>query len=166
MPKPTTSEWIKIKNSKIHGVGIFAAKNIPKKTKIIEYVGDKVTKKEGERRAEKQLEKSRGHSSGGGVYVFELDKKYDVDGSVKYNTARFINHSCDPNCITDVRNGKIWIKALKNIKKGAELSYDYGYDMDSFEAHPCFCGTKKCVGYIVDEKYRKRVKKKLAKASS
>merc|ERR1712167_421045 len=78
-----------------------------------------------------------------------LIKKYDIDGGVLRNHARFINHSCDPNCEVEITNNEIWISAIKNIKKDTELTYNYGYPFDSdFEDHICKCGSKKCVGYI------------------
>ena len=73
--------WIK-KISKVHGAGLFAKTNIPKKTKVIEYIGAKVTKKEGDRRADKQIAKASKNKKNGMVYVFELNKKYDIDGGV------------------------------------------------------------------------------------
>ena len=84
-----------------------------------------------------------------------------IDPTHKGNLARFINHSCDPNCVTDIVRGKIWINAIKNIKKGEELTYDYGYDMDCFGDHPCRWGPKNCIGYIVRSNLRWRVEKKL-----
>ena len=89
--------WIK-KLSKVHGTGLFAKKNIKKKSKVIEYIGAKVTKKEGDRRADKQIAKASKNKKNGMVYIFELNSRYDIDGSYMYNTARYINHSCDPNC--------------------------------------------------------------------
>jgi len=82
---------------------------------------------------------------------------------VSWNLAKYINHSCDPNCETDIVRGKIWISAIKDIKKGEELSYDYGYDMHCFEDHPCRCNSKNCVGFIVRSNLRWRIRKKLAK---
>ena len=61
------------------------------------------------------------------VYVFELNKKYDIDGGVARNYARFINHSCDPNCEVEITNNEIWISSIKRIKKYTELTYNYGY---------------------------------------
>ena len=86
-----------------------------------------------------------------GVYIFELNKKYDINGNVKWNTARFINHSCNPNAEASNDDGHIWIEALRDIKKGDEITYNYGYDLESFEEHPCKCGSANCVGYIVDK---------------
>lgn len=160
--KKVNTEFIIIKNSKIHYRGVFAKKNIPKGTQIIEYVGEKITKKEADRRAEKQLDKSKNHSVDGGVYIFELNKKYDIDGNVSWNPARYINHSCNPNCETESDEESIWIVALRDIKKGEELSYNYGYDLSNYEEHPCLCGSKNCVGYIVDESKWDKLKKKIS----
>ena len=79
-----------------------------------------------------------------------MDSKYDIDGSFEYNKARYINHSCNPNCEVDIVEGKIWISSIKKILKGQELSYDYGYefDKDDYKDHICKCGEKKCIGYI------------------
>lgn len=98
--------------------------------------------------------KEDGNKTLGGVYIFEVDEKHDIDGNKKYNTARLINHSCMPNCETINDNGRIWIYSKRNIKKGEELSYDYGYSLDNWHEHPCRCGTRKCVGYIVNENKR------------
>ena len=99
----------------------------------------------------------------GAVYIFTLNERYDINGKVSWNLAKYINHSCDPNCETDIIRGKIWINAIKDIKKGEELTYDYGYDMHYFEDHPCRCNSKNCVGFIVRSNLRWRLKKKLAK---
>lgn len=161
--KPTESEWIEVRTSSIHGRGVYAKKRIPKGTKIIEYVGDVITKRDADLRAEDTLEKSEGHTNGGGVYIFELSKKYDIDGNVPWNTARLINHSCEPNCETTGDDEHVWIEARRDIEKGEELGYDYCYDIDDYEDHPCKCGSGNCVGYIIDEKLRGKVKKKIAK---
>jgi len=160
--KPNTSK-IDVRKSKVHGSGVFAACDIKKGEKVIEYVGRIVTKDEAEDIADEQLEKSNGHKDCGGVYIFELNKKYDIDGNVSWNPARFINHSCDPNCETEGDDERIWVIALKAIKKGEELSYDYCYDIDNWDEHPCKCGAKSCVGYIVAEKLRGKIKRNVKK---
>ena len=143
--------WYK-KKSDVHGNGLFASQNIKKRSKIIEYVGDKVTKREGDRRADKQLRKAKKNKNNGMVYIFELNKRYDIDGGASYNHARLINHSCNPNCEVEIDNNEIWISAIKNIKKNEELSYNYGYSYDTdYIDHICNCGSSKCVGYILDE---------------
>ena len=103
----------------------------------------------------------------GSVYIFELNKKYDIDGTPKYNKARYINHSCDPNCEVEIIKNEIWICSIKKIRKGDELTYDYGYefDKDDFRDHVCKCGSKNCIGFIISSddwpKYLKNIFKKL-----
>jgi uncharacterized protein len=162
--RPTTSKYIQVKKSQIHNLGVYAKKDIPKKTKIIEYVGKKLTKKESDKAFENSWQKhEKSPKKNGGVYIFELNKKYDIDGSPDYNTARLINHSCNPNCEVDIIKDHIWISSIKNINKGDEISYNYGYDIDDYKDHPCRCGSKKCVGYILDEDHWPKIKKSLAK---
>ena len=162
--KPTTSEWIEVRNSAIHNKGVFAAKDIPKDTKIIEYVGKKVTKKDADEVYERDFEISKSNPENeGGVYLFELDKGYDIDGNVSWNTARLMNHTCNPNCETDIVNRKVWVVASKDIKKGQELGYDYGFEIDDWENHPCKCGAKNCIGYIIKQESWIKLRKKIAK---
>ncbi len=141
----------KVKRSKIHGAGVFATKQIPKNTDIIEYIGEKVTKKVGDIRSAQRIKKYLNSNKTGSVYIFELNKKFDIDGSPLYNKARYINHSCEPNCEVSIKDNRIWISSIKKIKKGEELSYDYGYefDKDDFKDHVCKCGSKYCIGYII-----------------
>ena len=143
----------KVKKSKVHGYGIIASENIDKNTKIIQYIGDKVTKKEGDKRSAIRIRKYINKKNEGSVYIFELNKKYDIDGSPLYNKARYINHSCRPNCEVDIIKNEIWVISIKNIKKGDELNYDYGYpfDKDDYSDHICKCGSKSCIGYIISK---------------
>ena len=87
------------------------------------------------------------------VYIFELNKRYDIDGNVSYNTAKYINHSCAPNCEPEIIRGHIWIIALRNIMKGEELTYNYGYGFEDYQDHECRCGSDNCIGYILGEEY-------------
>ena len=151
----------KVKKSKIHGTGVVALEDIKKGVKIIQYIGEKITKKEGDRRSEERIKKYLHKKNEGSVYIFELNKKYDIDGSPLYNKARYINHSCDPNCEVDIINNQIQIISIKRIKKGHELNYDYGYpfDGDDFSDHTCKCGSKKCIGYIISrDEWKKLIK--------
>ncbi len=161
--KPQENKYVEVKKSGIHNAGVFAKKFIPRGTQIIEYVGEKITKKESEKRATKILEESKKNKEKGAVYIFEINKKYDLDGNVPYNSARFINHSCNPNCESENIDDKIWITATKDIQKGEELLYNYGYDIDSFDEHPCLCGSENCVGYIADEDKWIKLKQELKK---
>ncbi|MGY4884804.1 MAG: SET domain-containing protein [Nanobdellota archaeon] len=146
-----------VRNSRVHGKGVFARKDIPKGTSIIEYVGKIVSSKEGEKIYEEQLKKSR-ETGSGAVYIFQLNRKQDIDGNVPWNPARFINHSCEPNCKYKIIDNHIWIISLRDIKKGEELSYDYGYDLEDYHEHPCKCSSKNCIGYIIGKRYRKKFK--------
>ena len=142
----------KIKKSKIDNRGLYAATNIKKNTKIIQYKGKIITVKETETNSKFDNDKA--------IYLFNLNKKYDLDGDFKYNTARLINHSCDPNCEVDGVGLKLWIYSVKDIKKNEELTYDYGFSFDKdYKNFPCRCGTKKCVGFIVNSQSRWRIKK-------
>jgi len=161
--KKTTSPYAIVRQSDIHHKGVFAKKDIPKGTRIIEYVGEKITKAEADKRADVVLEKSKTSVTTGAVYIFELNKRHDIDGNVKWNTARFINHTCEPNCEADNIGGHIWIIAIKNIKKGDELSYNYGYDFEEYYDHPCKCGSPYCVGYILAREHWKKLKNKKTK---
>ncbi len=155
----------KVKKSKVHGTGIFASQTIKKNTNIIEYIGEKVSKSEGDRRSEKRIKKYLNSKITGSVYIFELNKRFDIDGSFSYNKARFINHSCNPNCEVQITKGHIWIVSIKRIRKGEELSYDYGYefDKDDYIDHICKCGYKKCIGYIISSDQWKKYKKHINK---
>ena len=155
--------WKK-KKSKVHGSGLFAAQDVKKGLQVIEYIGDKVSKREGDKRADKQINKAKKNQNNGMVYIFELNQRYDIDGDVSYNDARLINHSCDPNCEVEIVNNRLWISAIKNIKKGSEISYNYGYSYDTdYVDHVCKCGSPKCVGYILDDVHWSKLKKKKKK---
>lgn len=154
------STWAEAGASGIHQNGLFASRDIPEDTRIIEYIGDKITKAESERRA--NLQDEEGRSSGDGVvYIFTLNDRYDIDGNVDDNHARFANHSCDPNAYTDIIDGRVWLRAAREIEKGEEIVYDYGFDLSCWEDHPCLCGAKRCLGYIVGEEFRPEMKRKL-----
>ena len=143
----------KIKKSKIDKKGLYANQNIKKGTRIIEYKGKIVSVKETSKNPKFDNEKA--------IYLFNINKRLDLDGDFKFNTARLINHSCDPNCEVFGKGLKVWIYAMKDITKGDELSYDYGFNFDeNFKQYPCNCKSKNCVGYIVREGSRWRIKKK------
>ena len=142
----------KIIKSNIHRKGLCAARNIKKGERIIEYKGKKITHKQAEE------DSKYGYDI---TYLFTLNKKYLIDGDFKFNTARLINHSCDPNCEVTGTGLKVWVHSIKNIKKGEEFSYDYGFSFDKdYKNYPCKCGSKNCCGYIVREGSRWRIKKK------
>ena len=142
----------KIKKSNIDNKGLYASENIKSGKIVIHYKGKLVTKKE--------VEKNPKFDNDKAIYLFNINNRYDMDGDFEYNEARLINHSCNPNCEVDGKGLKLWIVAIKDIKKGEELSYDYGFGYDEdYKQFICKCGAKNCVGYIVREGSRWRIKK-------
>ncbi len=155
------SELCEVRGSGIHGSGVCATRFIPKETQIIEYLGEWIDKRESERRGQAQHAKSL-DSGDAAVYIFTLSKNYDIDGNVPWNTARLINHSCSPNCEAWIIGRKIFIYSLRDIQPGEELAFDYGFDVECYEDHPCRCGAENCVGYIVSRSQWDELKKRLA----
>ena len=146
----------KIKKSNIDKRGLYASKDIKPGAKVIEYVGKLISKKETQQNTKFDNSKD--------IYLFNINKKWDLDGDWPYNTARLINHSCNPNCEVDGEGLKLWISSIREIKKGEELTYDYGFGYDAdYKQFPCKCRSKNCVGYIVREGSRWRINKKFRK---
>ena len=156
LPDPQGWEYVRIGRSGVHGRGLFATRALPKGTRIMEYVGERVTKKEGSRRTDRQWDQGR-------VYTFELSRRVDLDGSVRSNVARLANFSCEPNSESHNEGGRhIWIVATRAIKAGEEITYDYNFPL--VEPPPvCRCGAKTCRGYIVGEDHVKELKAWIAK---
>ena len=146
----------KVKNSNIDKRGLCASKDIKPGVKIIVYAGKLITKKETEQNLKFDNKKD--------IYLFNINEKYDLDGDFSWNTARLINHSCNPNCEVEGEGLKLWISSLRKIKKGEELTYDYGFGYDAdYKQFPCKCQSMNCVGYIVREGSRWRINKKFKK---
>lgn len=146
---PSENEWFALRRSSIQGLGAFATKDIPKGTRIIEYTGEKISNAEADRRYDDDG-MSRHHT-----FLFTLNTRTCVDAAVGGNAARFINHSCDPNCEAVIERGRIWIDAIRRIPTGTELVYDYQYEFDDeytdedLKWYKCACGSPKCRGTIV-----------------
>lgn len=138
----TDHPLVVFKPSPIHGTGGFARVNIRRGKRIIEYVGVKLSKAAAQAELEKQ-----------NTYIFTLDDDYDIDGSVAWNAARFFNHSCAPNCETQIVGDRIWVYALHHIVAGEELTYNYNHGLDDYQDRPCHCGASSCVGYMVAPSY-------------
>ncbi|MSU61698.1 MAG: SET domain-containing protein [Pedosphaera sp.] len=131
-------EMFEFKPSNIQGIGMFVRCDIVAGTFLIEYVGQRISKEESLRRCKTNNN-----------YIFALDDEHDIDGNVGWNPARFINHSCQPNCDAELMNGRIWIVSRQEIKAGEEVTFNYGYDLESYREHPCRCGSPGCAGFIV-----------------
>ncbi len=133
---------VRVGPSRIAGQGLFAAQDIPQGTRIIQYSGEKITSRERARRL-----------AAGNVYIFHLTYRYALDGQSLTNTARYINHSCDPNCTVEITQDTIWIVVARDIAAGEELSYNYGYEATQYQEHPCHCGAPNCCGSILAQDY-------------
>jgi uncharacterized protein len=153
----TANEYIEVRSSGIHRHGVFAKKDIAKGTRITEYVGLKMDKEESKRIQDEALHRYQNDpKNNAATYMFELDENIDIYGDVPNNDAKYINHSCSPNCEVEIMDGRIWIDAIRDIKKGEEIVYNYGFEIDEndtteFKKHPCKCGATNCVKYILAE---------------
>lgn len=127
---------LRIGRSKIHRWGVFAAERIPKRRKVIEYTGERISRVETKRRAESALN-----------YLFTLNSYWTVDGAVGGSGAEFVNHCCDPNLYAQIIHGRILYMSKRDIEPGEELTIDYHFDKD-VEKVPCRCGAVNCRGTI------------------
>ena len=135
-------ELLEFKASAIHGTGGFARDDIAAGVRVIEYTGEKIDKRESLARCER-----------GNPWIFHLDEQWNLDGNVGGNPARFLNHSCSPNCEAERIDGRIWIVATRAIRAGDEITFNYSYDLTDYREHPCHCGSADCVGFIVAQEF-------------
>jgi SET domain-containing protein len=159
-----SSPLIEARNSRIHGRGVYAVAPIKKGTRIIEYLGDRISHAEADRRYEQKGEDD-GHT-----FLFIASSRTVIDAGVGGNDARFINHSCNPNCETVIEGSRVFIDAIRNIKPGEELGYDYQLTWESTDdpaelaLYACRCGAKRCRGTMLDreplDKQKQRKKSK------
>ena len=112
---------IEKRRSTIHRWGVFTTTGIPKNKRIIHYAGEKISNQE-------SLKRERRYIKNGHIWCFKLTNRTVIDAGVGGNVARFINHSCKPNCYIDIKQGVIWIRAARPIRRGEELTYDYNTD--------------------------------------
>jgi SET domain-containing protein len=127
---------LRIGVSKIHRWGVYAAEAIPANRKVIEYSGERISRRETKKRSERPFN-----------YIFTLDAYWSVDGSVGGSGAEFINHSCDPNIVARIVKGHILYYSARAIRKGEELTVDYRFEKH-VEKVPCSCGSARCRGTI------------------
>jgi hypothetical protein len=162
----TTSDLIEVRRSNVHGLGVFAAKQIPKGARIIEYVGERVSHDEADRRYE---EKDANDSH---TFLFIVDNKTVIDAGMDGNDARFFNHSCDPNCESTVEKRRVFIEAIRDIEAGTELTYDYQIQREDDdpenidEVFACRCGFPQCRGTMLWPTERKAKRKKAKKKAA
>lgn len=151
---------IEVRDSEVHGRGVFATRHIKKGERIIEYLGERVSHAEADRRYESKDENDS-HT-----FLFIVDSKTVIDAGVDGNDARFFNQSCDPNCESTVEKRRVFIDALRDIEPGEELTYDYQIyreegDPDNIEeVFACRCGSPKCRGTMLWPMEPKKKKRK------
>lgn len=139
-------------DSPIQGLGGFATRRIPSGTRLIEYAGQRLTPAQAD--AKYPDDNGERHHT----YLFAIDDDIVIDAAVDGNEARFINHSCDPNCDAVIEDRRIWIETFRDVQPGEELAYDYAYVLE--ERHspaakrrfPCHCGSVNCRGTILARK--------------
>lgn len=155
---------IQMRSSDVHGNGVFAVQDLAEGETLIEYKGEVINWKEALRRH------PHDPSQPNHTFYFHIDDGRVIDGNVKGNDARWINHSCEPNCEADEVDGRVYIKALRNIVAGEELNYDYGLIIDEpytpklLSEFPCWCGSEQCRGTLLTPKDEDEEKKKKKKA--
>ena len=163
----SSDQPFEIRESVIAGKGAFATRAIAKGERFIEYVGERITHEEADLRYDD--ESMEVHYT----YLFTVSSKICIDATVTGNDARYINHSCDPNCESEIVRGRVFIQAIRDIAAGEELSYDYAYERNGEETdedearYRCLCGTPPCRGSIMEsmDDYFTREKKKQAKSA-
>lgn len=141
-----------VRRSPIQGVGAFATAPIPHGIRLIEYIGEILCSAQADHRYPDDTNE-RHHT-----YLFAIDDDVVIDAAVGGNDARFINHSCDPNCDAVIDDGRIWIETIRDVDPGEELAYDYAYILE--ERHtpaakrrfPCRCGSANCRGTILGKR--------------
>jgi uncharacterized protein len=144
-----SSPLVETRTSGIHGRGVYAIAPIRKGARVIEYIGERISHAEADRRYEQK--EDDGHT-----FLFIASSRTVIDAGVNGNDARFINHSCNPNCETVIEGSRVFIDAVRNIKPGEELGYDYQLTWESTDdpaelaLYACHCGAKKCRGTMLD----------------
>ena len=156
--KPAASQRngrrVQVRRSGVHGKGVFALTHIPAGAKIIEYTGELITWKEALRRH------PHDPAQPNHTFYFHIDDRHVIDANVGGNAARWINHACDTNCEADEVDGRVFIKATRDVQPGEELFYDYGLVIDSRltaklkREYPCHCGSPHCRGTLLAAKRR------------
>ncbi len=164
LPSPTPLPF-ELRPSAIPGTGAFATRRNRKGARIVEYIGERITQEEADRRYDDEA-MERHHT-----FLFNLDDNTVLDAGTVHNESRYINHSCDPNCQALIDKGHIYIYALRAIEPGEELTYDYAYERtedmspESEEIYVCRCGSPKCRGTILAPEKKAPARKKSASKS-
>lgn len=152
----TDNPFCVVRNSKIHGKGVFAARKIPADTCIIEYMGERISAATAAERGSPDPDNPY-HT-----FFFSIEDGRMIDGGAHGNDARWINHACEPNCEAREEDGRVFIYALRDIRRGEELNYDYGLIIEERhtqkikQAYACLCGAPSCRHTMLAPKRRRR----------
>jgi uncharacterized protein len=151
--KKRTKRPFEVRRSSIQGRGVVATRRIAKDTELIEYVGELIDEDEADRRY--PWSDDEPHHT----FLFRLDNEMVIDAGPRGNAAKYINHSCDPNCeAVEDEEGRVFIYSLRDISRGEELTYDYNFILEephnaaNKKLYPCYCGTSKCRGTMLARK--------------
>lgn len=134
---------LQVRRSGIHRLGVFAGKQIPARTPVIEYTGEKISRRETRRRFMKIVKNHNGRFN----YLAELDPYWTIDGAVGGCGAELINHACHPNLRRRKVRGRLWLVSVRRIRRGEELGYDYKFPKSGIRSS-CHCGSANCRGTI------------------
>jgi SET domain-containing protein len=149
MKRIPLEERVVVRRSAIHGWGLFALQDIEENEMVIEYVGEAIRQKVADAREVMYDKKGTTNVMGGGCYLFRLTSDIIVDATCRGSIARFMNHSCQPNCSSKIISvdgeSHIVIFAQKKIKKFTEITYDYKFPIEE-AAIACYCGAENCIG--------------------
>jgi SET domain-containing protein len=141
-----------VRHSTIHGRGVFALTAIPKRTRLIEYTGERISHEEADARYAEE------HANSPHTMLFEVSDELVFDATRRGNSARWINHSCSPNCEIEQEKDRIFIETRRDIRPGEELTYDYNLQLGephtaaAKRAHRCFCRSRRCRGTMLGPK--------------
>ena len=162
----TKKQLFKVRDSKVQGKGAFAVTRIRKGRRIIEYTGEIISpEEEAERYDDENMDRHH-------TFLFAIDEERTIDAGQIGSDAKYLNHSCDPNCEAVDEDGRIFIEALKTIRPGDELCYDYAFEQDEplteelIKLYPCYCGSDKCRGTILKYEPPEKAKMKSAKKTN
>ena len=145
----TAEPLIEVRASPLHGLGVFALRRIPRGTRVIEYLGERISHEEADRRYEHKS------ADDNHTFLFIADDTTVIDAGVDGNEARFVNHACDPNCESVIEHARVFLDAIRTIAPGEELTYDYQIQREADDppdidvVFACRCGKPRCRGTMM-----------------
>jgi SET domain-containing protein len=148
-PRRPGGPLVEVRDSPLHGLGVFALRRIARGTRVIEYLGERISHEEADRRYEHK------NALDNHTFLFIADEATVIDAGVGGNEARFVNHACDPNCESVIEDSRVFIEAIRAIAPGEELTYDYQIQREASDPpeidaiFACRCGLARCRGTMM-----------------